>query len=287
MLLSGIDVLLFHLDNPVPGNEPLQSDYITVDVEDPLYYEQYLAWEKEWLAYKDKVAEFETGDRLDGRHSLSPNGKYMCTYMIKNDYTDVPVRIDIEQGTMKVLEELGSGIALSVTNDGNMTVGEPVVSAIRSGYIYLSKQDKLVAMEEWIQDEFGYDMIHGENGIASISGEFEQSASWVMNQEGSRMYGYIGGLPYLTYNFRMDLPSSLDVLKIDPAQVRDGKFVYVNGELQFADEVDHVSICSLSGIVLYKANNVGTAVELNLPQGVYVVKVISQGASSTGKIIVK
>ena len=283
--LPGLD-FMYNLDKPVTMTMPNADDYITVPWGDPDFDKQNEAFNKVWEEYMAQVFAFRTKNLLDGRITMSPNGKYMATFNHTTDYKNIPVIIDVATGELTEINEFTDAVVLSITNDMNLSLATPNFSAIRTGYLYFTKTKEKVELKKYILDNFSFDMLDGENGLNSIC-EFGQSGSAVCNADGSVFFGYLGGGEIPVYNYSIVLPESLDVTSIQTAQ-NDGKILYyTNGAINFGGEAQQVSIYNINGSMVYQASNAPSTLRLDLPAGIYAIKAIIDGQSVLAKIAIK
>lgn len=296
-------------------SEPVAEDYIFE------YYNEYSSAMHEYAElYNNFEAVFNevmyNSCFIFNNVYLSGNGRYYSTTIEGVDasnplapkVTRTPCRIDLENGDAIVsVEGVQDMIASSAMNDGRFVVQSPARAYARSSYIvsedgktltpfvdYISAIDN--ATGEWIKnlcffqvivptefDEYGYPINY--QYVDSIV-----SGSVYCNSEGtvfgSFMYDeWSENVAYREFSYTINL-NELDAIEgvetdSDLAVYVAEKRLYINGE------AGNVTLYDMRGAIIAQYEDVTGAIDLDVADGIYLVRYENNHDTRTYKVAVK
>lgn len=296
-------------------SEPVAEDYIFE------YYNEYSDAMREYAQlYNDFEAVFNevmyNCSFIFNNVFLSGNGRYYSSTIEGVDasnplapkVTRTPCCIDLENGDAIVsVEGVQDMIASSAMNDGRFVVQSPARAYARSSYIvsedgktltpfvdYISAIDN--ATGEWIKnlcnfevivptefDEYGYP-INYQYVDSIVSGSVYCNSDGTVF--GSFMYDeWSENVTYREFSYTINL-NELDAIEAVATDREMDVYVaekrlYVNGK------VSHVTLYDLRGGVIAEYEQPSEVIELNVAEGIYLVRCESNNGTRTYKVAVK
>ena len=304
--------------------EPNPANYIVERIDE--YNAAMRDYEKTLAEYYTKVQQFDATmlETMYGYSFLfnnvyfSGNGRYSSGTLKYTDYSDPynpktvnnPVRIDLQASTDDLLkiEYQPNMLASSVMNDGSMIVQSPVMAYGRNSFVvssdgkdkttffdYISARNKYVG--NWVKSMTTFDVLYADsydeygNPNIVVVEDSIVAGSVHCNSEGSIFTSFMYDewsdgdvIRQFTYQIDFTEDAAVDGVTTD----KNNMAVYVtDNTLHLQGCIDNVAIYNLRGVVVACIDKPQSAVALNVPQGVYIVKLTNNQEVYTTKVIVK
>lgn len=305
--------------NQVPA-EPNPANYIDSDRIDE-YNKAVSDYELAIYNYYKEVEEFDAvlmanmngGSFLFNNVYVSGNGRYYSCTLKHTDYTiptvpistNTPVKIDLQEAAdvIQMVNTNRDMIASSVMNDGRMIVQNPVMAYGRNSYMvsedgqtltafidYLENRDSKVA--EWVRSKTTFDILYYDENYDLVVAEDSVAVGSVhCNAEGtvfgSFMYDeWSENARVVQFSYVIDFTTDASVEGVK--NERNGMAAYVaDNALYVQGDVQNVALYDLRGGCVMESKNPGSALSLDVPQGVYVVRLTNDREVYTTKVVVK
>lgn len=306
--------------NQVPA-EPNPADYISADRLGE-YNDAVNAYDLAIYNYYKAVEEFDavmmanmTGSSfIFNNVYISGNGRYYSCTLKQSDYsnpyytitTNTPVKIDLQESA-DVIYKVNTSmdmIASSVMNDGRMIVQNPSMAYGRNSYIvsddcqtlttfidYLESRDSKVA--EWVKSKTTFDIpYYNENSEYVLAEDSVAVGSVYCNSEGSVFGSFMydewsENARVVEFSYVIDFTDDAAVEGI--RNNRNSMTAYTDGNnmLYVQGTVESAAIYDMRGNCVLVCNKPQDAIQLDLPQGVYIVKLTNSATIDTSKIVVR
>ncbi|MEG1379330.1 MAG: T9SS type A sorting domain-containing protein [Bacteroidales bacterium] len=216
--------------------------------------------------------------------------------------THVPFYIDLNTDKFTEITSEEDGLATSIADDGTLCYSAPYLEYTRNSYIVPAGTTTKQEITDWAKSNKNFDF--SENLKFSFSGyDFDEDGNYgevmytdslitgtaYISSDATKIYSFFwhpGEPRYYNYHANLNTLSSLSENHIAKKEI----LFYPNpatDQLYLTVPASVIEFIDLSGSIIYRAMNVEKNIGLgNLAPGTYFVRIISDGAVSTQKLII-
>lgn len=222
---------------------------------------------------------------------LSHNGQYVALSFYNNNHS--PVIYDVEQNIFTIINEAPYETgAKAADNNGNIYYAGPMTTGVdRKSYVSINNQ--AVQVDNILRAKFGItqQQIDATCADPDLTGSIRFIYDVAADGKtiiGSAGYG-VGG-----YNWVLKLSHTLFEVGYDPLIDAVENIIYNNNiayydnnNINIIGAAQYIEIYNINGQLINQQAINTSSIQLNLQEGIYIVKIYNDNLISTNKIIVK
>ncbi|WIM91812.1 T9SS type A sorting domain-containing protein [Porphyromonas gingivalis] len=275
----------FNLDQPSPGNPPIEEEMVTAEPGTPEYEEQlaqYYAAVEQWNAL---AAAFWTGKALHGYPFMDNQGTTIGTALFtgEQDKGSQPLLLSIADDSYALIEYYKTE-PFMVTSSGTAFLLNRFMDGIHHNVMYTLGSNEVIPFDKWLKAEYDLTLeneyLHGFKvfvGEPAMSDDGKTLAFTLKFPNGTYKNHYY------RLNKSLNLPTSMDkLLSTNPFRVySSGKTLYTGNSTPC-----DIRIVNTNGQGVAKAENVVSSLDLkHLSAGIYVAAITRDKKTEFFKIV--
>lgn len=278
--------ICFNLDNPSPGNPPMQEEMVTAPEGTPEYDQQMAEYSEAVDTWNAAASAFFSGYAIGGYPKMNPNATTIGTSLFTGDQTkgDHPLLMSITDDSYKVIEYNKTKTNLVTDNGTAFLLCEPA-GEIPQNLVYISTTDQVLDFSKWMKETYGLtlesDYVHNLKttvGYPAISEDGKTLAFTLQSSDGM----------FKNHYYRLDEALN-EPTSIATPEANKNFRVYTNGKTLFINNDStpcDIRIIDTTGKDVARHTNVVETLSLNqLAAGVYVAAVTCNGKTEFFKIM--
>lgn len=276
----------FHLDQPAPGNPPVEEEMITATPGTPEYEEQLAQYNEAVENWNALANAYFTGQALSGYPKMNNNGTIIGMNLFTGDPEkgNQPLLLSINDDSYSLIEYYFTRTKL-VTDNGVAFFVNEFMDGIHHNIVHVPGNPEVIPFDKWLKSEYGLTLEPEYNdGVRVWVGDPSLSEDGKTLAFTRKMPSGIYTNHYFRLNKSLNQPTSIS----NPEASFVDFHVYTNRKTLFInqDEPCDIRIIDIAGKTVASAKNATRSVNLNqLSAGVYVAAITCKGKTELFKVM--